>query len=328
MTGFVIALIVFALAVIALLIGIAGRVNASRDSYSGDSDLARAVGNGGLISTVVLLIIGGILIFTSTFYQNGVGEAKVQVDAVNRTVVGTITEPGAGFKAPWVDFVEFDLFSQEVKFAGSKDSAPSYAGGTVNGSEVTVSVGGLSGGSTQGNTDIFVTYSIDPSAIKDIYTEYKTQERFTEQIIVKQILSISRQVPSDYSATEFRGTKRAEAESAIMDKLNERLEPFGVEVASVTIQDVRYPDEVEAALKDVEVANQKQQKAEAELKAAEVSAQQKVVEAQAEADANAILSQSLTPQVLQQRYYDTLKSLAAEGNVVITDGSGNVLLQK
>ncbi|MFZ2963698.1 MAG: hypothetical protein WA006_03335, partial [Rhodoglobus sp.] len=53
------------------------------------------------------------------------------------------------------------------------------------------------------------------------------------------------------------------------------------------------------------------------LDAAKVSAQQKVVQAQAEADANAILNASLTEAILQQRYLDTLKELAAAGNLVI-----------
>lgn len=279
-----------------------------------------------VIAALVAGIAAAVSLFFSTFYANGVGEAKVWVNSVDRTVVGSTSEPGSGFRAPWVDSIDFDLFSQEVKFAGAQDAAPSYAGGTVNGAEVTVSVGGVSGGSTQGNADVFVTYSIDPAAVVDIYSEYKTQERFTEQIIVKQILSTARQVPADYSATEFRGTKRADAETAILDRLNERLTDYGVEVSSVTIQDVRYPEAVENALKDVEVANQKQQKAEAELKAAEVAAQQKVVEAQAEADANAVLAQSLTAPVLQQRYLDTLAKLAKEGNLVVVPEGFNGLV--
>ena len=288
---------------------------------------AKSKGIPGIV-TVVALIAAGITIFAGTFWQNGVGEAKVIVNSVDRTIAGTIDTPGAGFKAPWEDFVDFDLFSQELKFAGQPGSAPTYSGGTVNGAEVTVSVGGANGGSTQGNTDFTVTYSIDAEAVSDIYSDFKTQERFTEQIVVKQFLSIARQVPSEYTATSFRGVDRAEAEQAILDKLNTRLSEWGVDVSSVTIQDVRYPDTVEEALKQVEVANQLEQKAQAELRAAEVTAQQKVVEAQAEADANAILSASLTDAVLRQRYLDTLATLAAEGNLYITEGGSDVILTR
>lgn len=281
---------------------------------------------GAIFTTIIAIIIGGIALFFATFYANGVGEAKVQVNSIDRTVIGTIEEPGSGFRAPWVDFVEFDLFSQELVYAGKSDQAPSYTGGSVNGAEVTVSVGGATGGSTQGNADIAVTYSLDATAVADIYGSYRTQERFTKQVVEKTILSVIRSVPSQYSATEFRGSKRAEAAEKIAAALAEKLKPLGVEVDFVNIQDVRYPEEVEAALKDVEVANQKQQKAEAELRAATTAAQQKVVEAQAEADANAVLAASLTEPVLAQRYLDTLAALGKGGNLVVVPEGFNGLV--
>ena len=53
------------------------------------------------------------------------------------------------------------------------------------------------------------------------------------------------------------------------------------------------------------------------------------MQAQAEAEANALLNASLTDAILQQRYLDTLKELAAAGNLVITDGSGaDILVQR
>lgn len=281
------------------------------------------------LTGALTLVAGAVCMFFATFYANGVGEAKVMVNSVDRTVVGTILEPGSGFRAPWVDFIEFDLFSQELLYAGKSGDAPSYSGGTVSGAEVTVSVGGASGGSTQANVDISVTYSLDAANVKDIYSSYRTQERFTKQVIEKTILSTIRSVPSQYSATEFRGEKRAEAGDRIAEILTEKLSALGVEVEFVNIQNVSYPEEVEKALKDVEVSNQKQQKAEAELRAAETAAKQKVVEAQAEADANAVLAASLTEPILRQRYLDTLAKLAQAGNLIITDGTGSqILVQK
>lgn len=267
-----------------------------------------------IVTAVISAIAGGLCIFFSTFYTNGVGEAKVMVNAVDRTVVGTVLEPGSGFRAPWMDFIEFDLFSQELLYAGTSGDAPSYTGGSVNGAEVTVSVGGASGGSTQANVDISVTYSLDAEKVTDIYSSYRSQERFTKQVVEKTILSTIRSIPSQYGATEFRGEKRTEASDRIADSLNTKLGPLGVEVEFVNIQNVTFPEEVEKALKDVEVANQKQQKAEADLRAAEIAARQKVVEAQAEADANAVLAASLTDAILRQR---TIEMLANANTIIV-----------
>ena len=69
--------------------------------------------------------------------------------------------------------------------------------------------------------------------------------------------------------------------TSIYSKLNAALEPYGVEVSMVNLQNITFTDEVEDSIKNVEVAQQKQAEAEANLKATEVSAQAKVIEAEA-----------------------------------------------
>lgn len=279
------------------------------------------------IAAAVFTLFTVLALVFSTVFTQGVGEAKVLIN-IDGTVAGEKLDPGFGVKAPWQSFNDWDLFSQEVLYAGG-EVAPSYSGGTVNGQQVTVAVGGINGGSTQANLDISVVYSLDAEQVTPLYKKYKSQERFTKQVIEKTILTTIRQIPSQYNATEFRGTARQEAADKILDSLNEKLNKQGVTVDFVNLQDVRYPDNVEKALAAVEEANQQAQKAEAEKRTAEVTAQTKVVEAQGvadaavvaakgQADANALLNQSLTPQILQQKYIDAL----GEGTIyVVPDGS-------
>lgn len=235
-------------------------------------------------------VLGFLLFFFSAFYQNGVGEAKVVVNSVDRNVVRTVTAPGAGFKAPWEDFIDFDLFSQDLIYAGAPGNTPEYSKGSVSGAEVTVSVGGIAGGSTQANVDMTVVYNIDGNAVQSIYEQYRSQERFTQMIVEKQVLDTARQIPSGYTAIEFRGGKRGEVANAIMDQLNERLGKHGVNVTAVTIQDVRYSAQVEEALTGLEVAAQNKEKAEleaeAKVTAAKGDADAKIEAARGEAEAN------------------------------------------
>lgn len=310
MVWFIIALILIVVSLIEFIVGF------------------RAKLIGSLIAGVVTALIAVVLLFMTTFWQNGEGEAKVLINSVDRTVVGTIENPGSGFKPAWVDTIDFDLFSQELVYAGGQDS-PSYSGGTVNGREITVSVGGTSGGSTKANIDATFVYSIDADKIDSIYREFKSQERFTQMVVEKTVLSVARQVPSNYSAIEFRGAKRGEAETAIMTSLNEKLAKYGVEFAQVTIQDVRYPESVENALNAIEEANQKAQEAEANQRTKQVQADTKVIEAQGEAEANRILNESLTPSVLESRRIDALLEAAKNNNLIITDGTNaDVLVQQ
>lgn len=292
-----------------------------------------------IITAAVTAVLGFVLLFIASFWANGVGEAKVMVNSVDRTEVGTIEVAGSGFKPAWVDFVEFDLFSQELVFAGGDGGSPSYTGGTVNGREITASVGGVSGGSTKANVDMTFVYSVDPDAISEIYNQYKSQERFTEQVVLKTVLSTARQVPSQYTAIEFRGSARGDAETEILKTLNEKLGKYGIEFSSVTIQDVRYDPAVEEALTKIEQSNQAAQQAEADQRTRAVEAETALIvakgkadalveAARGEAEANREIAKSLTPEVLEQRKIDALVEAAKGGNLIVDGGGSGILLNK
>ena len=247
--------------------------------------------------------------FGSTFYTQDVGEAKVLKDWTGN-IVGEDVTPGADFKAPWVDVVDFDIRNQIAAYVG--DGYDDYNGSVPQGPQITVQ----DREGVTANLDIVVIYSIDPDAVTEIYSQYLNQENFTTRLIEQDIRSVVRNVPAKYNTLELLNG-REQASNDIKKALEKRWETQGVIVESVSLQEIRYSDEVKARFDAAQAARIEVEKAKAELEATEVSAQQKVVQAQAEADANAILDSSLTPAILQQRYLDTLKELAAAGNLVI-----------
>lgn len=258
-----------------------------------------------------LIAASVVVLFIATFYTQSIGQAKVIVN-FDGTVVGENLEPGSSWKAPWQSFNEWDLFSQEASYVGGGET--DYNGGIVNGPQITSSVQN----GAQVNLDLSVVYSIDADNVTELYKQFKSQERFTKQVIESAIRSSTRDIPSQYSAVDFRGDKRGEAQDGIKAALEQRLGKFGVKIDVVNLQEIRYSEDVETSLKGVEVAEQGAKKAEADLRAATIAAQGKVVEAQAQADANRLLSESLSPQILQQRYIDKL----GEGTVyVVPEGS-------
>lgn len=314
MGWFIFAIILWVIAIIAFAVAAMG-------GRSGDEYDRRMFRGWGLGIGVILALLGGLFTVFSTVYGQSVGESKVIIN-LDGTVAGQDTTPGFGTKAPWQEVNDWDIFSQEVVYAGDDKGSPDYTDGSVSGKEVSTSVQN----GARANLDISIVYSIDADQVMRLYSEFRSQERFTKQVIEKTILSTIREVPTQYSAVEFRGEKRGEAQEKMLKQLNGKLNEWGVSVDFVNLQNVRYTEDVENALKQVEVAEQAAKKAEAELRATEVSAQQKVVQAQAEADANAILNASLTEQILQQRYLDTLKELAAEGNLVVVPEGFNGLV--
>lgn len=291
------------------------------------------------ITGVVALIVGVIAMFTACFWQNSDGEAKVMVDSWNKTVVGSITTAGSGWKPAWVDFVDFDTFAQEAIYAGDRET-PEYTGGSVNGAEITISVGGINGGSTKGWMDATFVYDIEADkivvykgkempAVEALYKQFKSQDRFTKTIVERGgILSVARTIPSGYSAIELRGVKRPDAEAEMQEALDKDLGQYGVTVRQVSIQDVRYPKAVEKALEAVETANQKAETAEANKRAAIVDAETALERAKGEANANAEISRSLTPEVLEIRRLEALVEVSKNGDLIIDGGSGGVLVNR
>ena len=64
------------------------------------------------------------------------------------------------------------------------------------------------------------------------------------------------------------------------------------------------------------------QKAENQKEVARVEAETKEIEAEGEANANRILNESLTDNVIQEHYIEALKQIGKEGNlVVVPEGS-------
>jgi len=287
------------------------------------------VGGVFVIAALIFLAIG-------TYWANGQGEAKVFVNSVDRSFVDVVDAPASGFKPLWVDTVDFDLFAQELVYAGG-DQAPAYAGGSVSGREITVSVGGVNGGSTQANIDATFVYNIDGPKVKGIWEEYKSQERFTKMIIEKSVLSTARQVPSGFSAIAFRGVDRNNAEIEMGRLLNDRLGKYGVEFSQPTIQDVRYPQVIEDSITAIEQANQSAQKAEADQRTAEAQAKAdlakatgdanaKIENARGTAEANRLIAGSVTPELIALRKADALLESAKAGGLIIDGGNGDLIL--
>lgn len=323
-------MVLFIIALVFLLLGILVLVtlrkrNASQESgKNGKNNNLRRTRVTGVLGAMLIVLGLAVLGFTSVYTQQ-VGAASVIVNwdgTVNRTHEGT----GVAFKAPWERRVVFDTFSQTLNYAGGADYAPAYTRGNVQGQQITAYVQG----GAAANFDVTITYNLTGTSVADIYVKYRTQERFVEQIVSKQALSIVRKVPSAYSAVDFRGARSIEAQDEMLKKLQDGLRPYGVEVTTVALQNVKYTPEVEASLEQVQTAKAAEETAKANLAAKEVEARQKVVEAnaaaearriqaKAEAEANKTIAQSLTPEVLRARWIEAIEKTGR--TIVVPEGS-------
>lgn len=321
---FILAIVIAVIAVIIAILAIVfRRLHASRDGdnryYEGGYHTLSWIG--GIVSAILgaLAILFFIL---SSFFTQDVGEASVLRDWTGN-IIGTETTPGAHNKAPWVDVVTFDIRNQRVVYVGGagSDSDGDNSGGQTDGPQITVQ----DGQGVTANIDVTIRYSIEPSAVTDIYKQYLNADNLRAKLIFNDIRSVVRSVPGRFDTLELL-TNRNAVQAAILTALEEKWKDDGIIVEDVALQEIRYGKTVTAAFASAQEAQIQVQTEQAKLEATKVSAQQKVVQAQAEADANQILAASLTDRVLQQRYLDTLAKLAKEGNlVVVPEGFGGIV---
>lgn len=324
---FIFAIICVVLAVIALVV--AGSNAKRRVVASGEEPVGSAFRRGGNViisrtarwSAVGLFVLGAVLIVFSSFFRQDVGQANVLRDWTGN-IVGYETSSGLHPKFPWVDTVTFDVRNQRAVFVTEQESGQGdNVGGAPDGPQITVQ----DAEGVTANIDIAIRYSLRPDSVIDIYSQFYNEENLRTRLIFNDIRSVVRSVPGKFTTIEML-TDRNAVQNAILDALEARWEDDGIIVEDVALQEIRYGEQVTNAYAAAQEAQINVQTEQAKLEAAKVSAQQKVVQAQAEADANAILNASLTDAILQQRYLDTLKELAAAGNLVVVPEGFNGLV--
>lgn len=261
-----------------------------------------------------VIVVSLILAGTQCFYTQDIGEAVV-LRNFGGSLAGYTTEAGIQIKAPWQDALDWDIRNRLINFY--RDSEYAYDNGSYNGATVTIN----DSSGTKADCDVQVIYSINPDAVEQLYADYGTQEAYVASYVSNDVRQTTRDCAGQFSTIQLLTDKETFAKS-IQDTLSERWAESGVVVESVSVQDIRYDESITNAYAAAQSAQVEQTAATNRQETARIEAETKSIEAQGEADANAILTESLTPEVLQQRYYETLQQIGESGNlVVVPEGS-------
>lgn len=260
------------------------------------------------------MAVGALLIALNCFYAQDAGDVVVLRD-ISGNIAGSTSETGFHLKAPWQDCIVYDIRNNVITF--TKDGSDDYMGGSATGSHVTVNdASGVSA-----DMDVQVNYSLDPSRAVDIYRDYGTQENFVKSIAAIDARSVPREIAGQFDTITML-TDRGKFTQAVQEALAEKWERYGLTIEQVSVQEIRYPEEVASKYAEAQQALIDKEKAQNEQETAKVEAETKKIEAQGEADANAVLTQSLTPEVLQEQYIAALNAAAKNGGlIVVPEGS-------
>lgn len=265
------------------------------------------------------VIVGALLVGTCSgcslgFYQQDVGEVVV-TRSMGGKVVGSTTEAGFHLISPFSDPITYSTRNNIISFSGGSKEA--YHGGSATGSQVNCN----DAGGASFEVDIQVNYSLNPEYAEQLYTDYGSQENYVQYVAAVDVRSVTREVAGKFTTITLL-TDRGSFTAAVQEALTERWEDSGIVIESVAVQEIRYPESITSKYAEAQAAEIEKARAQNEQETAKVEAETKVIQAQGEADANAILAASLSDEVLAQHYIDALESIGANGNlVVVPEGS-------
>lgn len=275
-------------------------------------------GFGSFITGCITGFIGLVLVLFGCFYCQDPGDVAV-LRNFGGSIAGSSSEPGIHFKAPWQDVIKYDIRNNVISY--QDDHEESYNGGSANG--YAVSINDASG--TSATINLQVNYSLDPNQAIRIYEEYGTQENFVRYVAAVDCRAIPREVCGRFDTITIL-TNRGDYSQAIQDALAEKWNGLGLEIEQVSVQSVKYPQEITDRYAAAQSSEIDRQKAINQQEVTRVEAENRVIEARGIADANAILQQSLTDQVISQKYIDALVEIGKQGNLIITSEGSTPLI--
>lgn len=151
------------------------------------------------------------------------------------------------------------------------------------------------------NIKVSINYRLDKDKVIDLYK--KVGVDYNTNVLEPSIQETVKAVISKYTAEELV-TKRSEISLDMNDTLDERIKGYGINSVAVSINNFDFSAAYNEAIEKKAVAEQEVETSKNQLEKAKIDAEKKKVEAQGEADANALLEESLTDEIIMQKFIE------------------------
>ena len=225
---------------------------------------------------VFLMGIGLLFLFSSGLYSI-VGPGTMGILVTLGKVSPTALQPGVHFKLPIVSSI-IPMSVRVNKFEMDETAA--------------------SNDLQDVHTRIAVNFHVEPKDVSWVYSRIGTEETMMHSILSPVLSNTFKAVVAKYTAEELI-TKRNLVKAEIDSRLAKSLLNYKTVIDGVNITNFSFSPEFERAIERKQVAQQQALQAQYELDRAKVKAKQKIVTAQADANAMKLKQSVLTPMLLQ-----------------------------
>ncbi|ELZ87273.1 membrane protease subunit, stomatin/prohibitin [Haloferax elongans ATCC BAA-1513] len=250
-----------------------------------------------LIAGIALLLIAAPI--AGLLAWEPVEEGNVKVVKKWGATTGTVFEPGAHLVNP----VAQSTVSLSVRPQSYTMSSSTSEGDKRGDDAITV----LTQDGLRTDIDVTVRYRVDQSKAVNFYRNYRTLDTAEERLIRPSIRSVLRTEAGRLPVTViYTGEGQTQLKAAAEKELSNEFSEAGIILEAVQVRNVELPSEYAQAVEQKEITEQRRQQKQDELAVEELEAERKRIEAQGQADANRILAESLSDEVLAQKYIEKL----------------------
>lgn len=182
------------------------------------------------------------------------------------------------------------------------------------------------------NADFEMSYSFDGDSIPQVMKRYRglSGEDIIDTVVRGKIKTYINEETSQFTVMDAHLEKKGELNKAIFTRLKKELKEFGIIVESANLSQTRPDEKLAKAIAERSEANQKLEKIKLEAQIVEQEAKNKEIEAEgnkkaaiisaeAKAEANKKLEQSITPELIEMKKIEAWNGATPN---VVTNGSG------
>ena len=272
-----------------------------------------------------MILVAALFLLPSTFTYINPGHVGIVIHRAGGGVDPHPLGPGVHTRVPFATGIEeYPVFLKTVVLTRSSGE------GSASNDEINVN-------SVEGqplSLDVSLSFELDPAQTPKLYSTFRTDiDQITHGFVKQAIRQSLQEVVGTEPIADIIGPKKAEATTRARALIAQRLQPYGFEVKQFTINELRAPQAVMDAINQKNVMQQQALTAQNELQKNTFQAQGDSIkaagrakaimaEAEAQARANQLLSQSITPTLVQ---YELTKKW--NGQMPQVTGGATPLLQ-
>ncbi len=248
----------------------------------------------------VLVLSLSFLILNScvTIRQGNVG-VKRTVGKINENII----EPGAQLYNPFAS--KIIVVAIRTKNLEVKLDLPSKEGLNIS-------------------ADISILYHVEKNKATQIIGEIGMDYEST--IILPVFRASAADVTARYMAKDMHTGNRFEIENAIKEQMMKIIGNRGFVIEAVLMKSIQLPEGLYKAIEEKLQAEQDAQRMEFILQKEKQEASRRIIEAEGIRDANKIISEGLTPQIIQYKTIEAYRELSKSPNAKLIIGNGQQLI--